>query len=113
MTVYLENLLTFFFSPHSVKLEDADVEWFLHHVNTMHSVRTSQNGMELSLDEVMEEDSCVSPEEQSPHMNGLSIAMAKRVLREILTHPQEDEMVPLHMFHGKVRNFHLSKHLPS
>lgn len=104
MTVYLENLLTFFFSPQSVQLEDVNVKWFLHHVNTMRSVRTSQNGMQLSLDEVMEEDSCAPTEEQSPHMNTLSIAMAKRVLGDILTHRQGNEklVAPLHMFCGKV-----------
>ena len=113
MTVYLENLLTFFFSPQSVQLEDDNVKWFLRHVNTMCSVRTSQNGMELSLDEVMEEDSCFPTEEQSAHMNVLSIAMAKRMLEEILTHRQGDEAAPLHMFCGKVLSVHLSKHLPS
>ena len=115
MTVYLENLLTFFFSPQAVQVEDDNVKWFLHHVNTMCSVKTSQNGMELSLDEVMAEDSCVPTEEQSPHMNALSIAMAKRVLGDILTHRQGDEVLvaPLRMFCGKVLNVHLSKHLPS
>ena len=108
MTAYLENLVTFFFSPQSVKLEE-DVMWFLHHVNTIHSVSTqsSQDGMEVLLDEDtidMDGDSSIASKDQSPLLNVLSTAMAKQVLGVILTHPQGDEMVvgPLYIFHGKV-----------
>ena len=105
ITAYLENILTFFFS--SVELEDNDVIWFLRYVNSLCSVGIIQNEMELSQDETMmamEEDSSVTAKEQSPLLNVLSTAMAKRVLGEILTHPQGDEKVvsPLHIFHGKV-----------
>ena len=111
MTAYLENLLTFFFSPQSVNLEDDDVMWFLHQVNTIHSVSSFEDGMELSPDEVMigiEGDSSVTAKEHSPLLNVLTTAMAKQVLGVILTHPQGDEklVAPLLIFHRKVTSKH-------
>lgn len=109
ITAYLEHLFTFFFSPQSTKLEDNDVKWFLHHVNTLTSVCTSQDDMELSLDVDMifqAEVGSVPAKGQSPLLNVLSTAMAKRLLRDILTHTQGSEkpVPPLHIFQKKVES---------
>lgn len=100
-TAYLENLLTFFFSPQSVELEDNDVIWFLNYVNSLPSEDTFQDEMEFSMDE---EIMCVKGD-VSPLLNALSNAVAKRVLGDILTHSQGDEKLvpPLYIFHSKVK----------
>ena len=107
VTAYLENLLIFFFSPLSTELNDNDVMWFLGYLNTITSVDTFQEVTEVDQDvdlmlEVGEDHHPVK--DRSPLLNALSTAMAKRVLGEILTHPQGDEkpVPPLSIFHRKV-----------
>ena len=93
VTAYLENLLTFFFSPLSSELNENDVMWFLGYLN---------QDVDLTLQ--VEGEGPVTETDQSPLLNALPIAMAKRVLGEILTHPQGDEkpVPPLSIFCRKV-----------
>ena len=108
MTAYLENLLAFFFSPMSTELYDNDVMWFLGYVNTLTSVDIFQEviGVDQDADLMVEVagEGHHPVKDQSPLLNALSTAMAKRVLGEILTHPQGDEkpVPPLSIFHRKV-----------
>ena len=101
VTLYLENLLTFFFSPLSSELNDNDVRWFLEYLNI------SQAVIQVHLPLRVEGEGPVPKKDQSPLLNALSTGMAKRVLGEILTHLQEDEtpVPPLNIFCGKVGSF--------
>ena len=108
LMAFLENLLAFFFSPLSTELNDNDVMWFLGYMNTLTSVDICQEVIEVEQDvdlvlEVGGEDHH-PVKDQSPLLNALSTAMAKRVLGEILTHPQgvEKPVPPLSIFHRKV-----------
>ena len=98
VTAYLENLLTFFFSPLSSELNENDVMWLLGYLNTL----TSVEDVDLTLQ--VEGEGPVTETDQSPLLNALPIGMAKRVLGEILTHPQGDEkpVPPLSIFCRKV-----------
>ena len=108
VTLYFENLLTFFFSPLSSELNDNDVMWFLGYLNTLTSVDVSQAVIQVHQDVDLalrvEGEGPVPEKDQSPLLNALSTGMAKRVLGEILTHLQEDEMPfpPLSIFCRKV-----------
>ena len=108
VTAYLENLLTFFFSPLSSELNENDVMWFLGYLNTLISVDISQMviGVHQDVDLTLqvEGEGPVTETDQSPLLNALPIGMAKRVLGEILTHPQGDEkpIPPLSIFCRKV-----------
>ena len=111
VTVYLENLLTFFFSPLSSELNDDDVMWFLGYLNTLTSVNISHSVIEghqdVDLTLRVEGEEPVPKKDQSPLLNALSTGMAKRVLGEILTHLQRDEtpVLPLSIFCSKVGSF--------
>ena len=113
VTLYLENLLTFFFSPLSSELNDNDVMWFLGYLNTLTSVDISQAVVQVHQDVDLvlqvEGEEPVPKKDQSPLLNALSIGMAKRVLGEILTHLQEDETPdpPLSIFCRKVGSFNI------
>ena len=108
VTVYLENLLTFFFSPLSAELNDNDVMWFLSYLNTLTSVDVFQEVIEVHQDVDLtlwvEGEGPLPVTDQSPILNALSTGMAKRVLGEILTHLQGDEkpVLPLNIFCRKV-----------
>ena len=98
VTAYLENLLTFFFSPLSSELNENDVMWLLGYLNTLTSVEDVDRTLQV------EGEGPVTETDQSPLLNALPIGMAKRVLGEILTHPQGDEkpVPPLSIFCRKV-----------
>ena len=114
MTAYLENLLAFFFSPMSTKLNDNDVIWFLSYVNTLTSVDLFQEVIRVDQDAdlvlEMTEEGHHPVKDQPPLLNALSTAMAKQVLGDILTHPQGDErpVPPLSIFHRKVGTQHVN-----
>ena len=103
VAAYLENLLTFFFSPVSTELNENDVIWFLGYVNTFTSVDSFQMFTAVHQDVAGEEPPPVK--DQSPLLNALSTAVAKQVLGEILTHPQGNEKTvsPLSIFYRKVQ----------
>ena len=108
VTAYLESLLTFFFSPLSSKLNENDVMWFPEYLNTLTSVDISQTiiGVHQDVDLTLqvEGEGPVTDTDQSPLLNALPTAMAKRVLGEILTHTQGNEkpVPPLSIFCRKV-----------
>ena len=108
VTVYLENLLTYFFSPLSAELNDDDVMWFLSYLNTLTSVDVFQEVIEVHQDVDLtlrvEGEGSLPGKDQLPLLNALSTGMAKRVLGEILTRLQGDEkpVPPLSIFCRKV-----------
>ena len=113
VTAYLENLMTFFFSPLSSELNDNDVIWFLGYLNTLTSVDISQAVVQVHQDEDLtlqvEGEGPVPKREQSPLLNALPTGMAKRMLGEILTHLQGDEspVPPLSIFCRKVESLNI------
>lgn len=103
MASYFESLLNFFLSTFSTELDDNNVTCFLVYVNTLTAVDTFQQVIEVHQD----------GNEQSPLLNALSIDMAKRILGDILTHPQGDEkpVLPLGIFYRKVHNTCMHRNL--